>query len=166
MSNPVPEPRRDRGLWLSAAAGVGRSLLFCDGSLRYSFGSLGHGSRDGSGRTTLWMPSSNRCIPNPRIGKFRISESATYSRAGSEVFRTHHKRTLQRGVGCSSPIGLSACAARPIALRIPPQPDEGVRESCWRLGRGERLAKFVQGHSSRSCGSAIAGCCSRFSGNE
>jgi len=35
---------------------------------------------------------------------------------------------------------------RPAALRIPPQPGEGVRESGWRLGRGERLAKFVQGH--------------------
>jgi len=32
--------------------------------------------------------SLNRCIPNPRIGKFRISESRTCSRAGGEVFRT------------------------------------------------------------------------------
>ena len=31
------------------------------------------------------------------------------------------------------------------ALDIPPQPGEGVRESGWRLGRGERLAKCVQG---------------------
>lgn len=35
---------------------------------------------------------------------------------------------------------------RPIALAIPPQSREGVRESGWRLGRGEGLAKFVQGH--------------------
>ena len=34
----------------------------------------------------------------------------------------------------------------PIALGIPPQPAEGARESGWRLGRGERLAKFIQGH--------------------
>ena len=34
----------------------------------------------------------------------------------------------------------------PIALGIPPQPGEGVRESGWRLGRGEGLAKFIQGH--------------------
>ena len=34
----------------------------------------------------------------------------------------------------------------PVALAIPPQSDEGVGESGWRLGRGERLAKFVQGH--------------------
>lgn len=30
--------------------------------------------------------SSNRCIPKPRIGKFRVSGSTTYSRAGSDVF--------------------------------------------------------------------------------
>jgi hypothetical protein len=35
---------------------------------------------------------------------------------------------------------------RPIALGIPPQPGEGVRESGWRLGRVERFAKFIQGH--------------------
>jgi hypothetical protein len=35
---------------------------------------------------------------------------------------------------------------RPIALGIPPQPGERVRESGWRLGRGERSAKFIQGH--------------------
>jgi len=34
---------------------------------------------------------------------------------------------------------------RPIVLGIPPQPGERVRESGWPLGRGERLAKFVQG---------------------
>jgi hypothetical protein len=36
--------------------------------------------------------------------------------------------------------------SRPIALRVPPQSGEGVRESGWPLSRGERLAKFVQGH--------------------
>jgi hypothetical protein len=36
--------------------------------------------------------------------------------------------------------------SRPIALGIPPQSREGVRESGWRLGRGEGLAKVVQGH--------------------
>jgi len=35
---------------------------------------------------------------------------------------------------------------RPIALGIPPQPGEGVRQSGRRLGRGERLAEFVQRH--------------------
>jgi len=35
----------------------------------------------------------------------------------------------------------------PIALAIPPQPGEGKRESGWRFGRFERLAKFVQCHS-------------------
>jgi len=34
----------------------------------------------------------------------------------------------------------------PIALAIPPQSYEGVRQSGWRLGHGERLTKFVQGH--------------------
>jgi hypothetical protein len=33
-----------------------------------------------------------------------------------------------------------------IALGVPPQPGKGVRESGWRRGRGERLAKIVQGH--------------------
>jgi hypothetical protein len=33
--------------------------------------------------------------------------------------------------------------SRPIALAIPPQSGEGVRESGWRLGRGEGLAKIV-----------------------
>ena len=42
---------------------------------------------------------------------------------------------LLRGVVCS----------RPIALCIPPQSGDRVRESGWRVGRGERLAKFVQG---------------------
>ena len=37
--------------------------------------------------------------------------------------------------------------SRPIALGIPPQPGEGVRESGWRLGRGEGLAKFVESHA-------------------
>lgn len=37
--------------------------------------------------------------------------------------------------------------SRPISLGIPPQPGEGVRESGRRLGRGERLAKFIQGRS-------------------
>jgi hypothetical protein len=35
----------------------------------------------------------------------------------------------------------------PISLGIPPQSGERVRESGWRHGRGERLAKTVQGHS-------------------
>ena len=35
----------------------------------------------------------------------------------------------------------------PIALGVPPQSGEGVRQPGWRRGRGERLAKFVQGHS-------------------
>jgi len=35
----------------------------------------------------------------------------------------------------------------PVLLAIPPQSGERVRESGWRLGRGERLAKFVQGHN-------------------
>ena len=39
--------------------------------------------------------------------------------------------------------------SRPIALGIPPQSGEGVRESGWWLGRGKGLAKFVQGHSRR-----------------
>jgi len=40
----------------------------------------------------------------------------------------------------------------PVALSIPLQRGEGVRESGWRLGRGERLAKFVQGHGHKpSC---------------
>ena len=34
---------------------------------------------------------------------------------------------------------------RPIALGIPPQSGEGVRESGWRLGRGQRLTEFVRG---------------------
>jgi hypothetical protein len=36
--------------------------------------------------------------------------------------------------------------SRPIALGIPPQASEGVRESGWRLGCGDGLAEFVQGH--------------------
>jgi hypothetical protein len=39
------------------------------------------------------VPSSNRCIPNPRIGKFRLLGSATYSGAGGEVFRTYRDQT-------------------------------------------------------------------------
>jgi len=35
--------------------------------------------------------------------------------------------------------------SRPIAFRVPPQSGEGVRESGWRLGRGERLVKIVEG---------------------
>jgi hypothetical protein len=33
---------------------------------------------------------------------------------------------------------------RPIVLGVPPQSGEGVRESGWRLGRGELLVKVVQ----------------------
>jgi hypothetical protein len=35
---------------------------------------------------------------------------------------------------------------RPIALGIPPQSGESVCQSRWRLARGKRLAKIVQGH--------------------
>jgi len=35
---------------------------------------------------------------------------------------------------------------RPIALVIPPQSGEGVRESRWRLCRGKRVTEIVQGH--------------------
>ena len=38
--------------------------------------------------------------------------------------------------------------SRPIALRIPPESGEGERESRWRLGRGEGLPEFVEGHVS------------------
>lgn len=38
----------------------------------------------------------------------------------------------------------------PSALAIPPQSGKGVRESGWRLGRGERLAENVHGHFSYS----------------
>ena len=38
--------------------------------------------------------------------------------------------------------------APPIALGVPPQPGEAVCEPGWRLRRGERLTKFVQGHVS------------------
>jgi hypothetical protein len=38
----------------------------------------------------------------------------------------------------------------PIAFGIPPQPCERMRESGWRFGRFERLAKFVQGHSEKT----------------
>jgi len=41
--------------------------------------------------------------------------------------------------------------ALPIAPGLPPQPGKGVRESRWRLRRGERLAKFVQGHVGLLC---------------
>ena len=44
--------------------------------------------------------------------------------------------------------------AIPIAPGLPPQPGKGVRESGWRLRRGERLAKFVQGHVSLLCSAA------------
>jgi len=35
----------------------------------------------------------------------------------------------------------------PIAFRVKPQSGKRLRESGWRLSRGEGLAKFVQGHS-------------------
>ena len=46
--------------------------------------------------------------------------------------------------------------ALPIVLGVPPQPGKGVRESGWRLRRGERLAKFVQGHVSLFCSAVQA----------
>jgi hypothetical protein len=42
-------------------------------------------------------------------------------------------------------LGRFVCS-RPIAFGIPPQSDEGVRESGWWLGSGEGFTKFVQGH--------------------
>ena len=38
----------------------------------------------------------------------------------------------------------------PVALRVPPQSGERVRESGRRLGRGERLAELVQGQQDMS----------------
>jgi DMSO/TMAO reductase YedYZ molybdopterin-dependent catalytic subunit len=38
----------------------------------------------------------------------------------------------------------------PVALPVPPQPGECVRESGWRLFRGERVAKFVKLHIKRT----------------
>ena len=37
--------------------------------------------------------------------------------------------------------------SRPIAFGVKPQSGKRLRESGWRLSRGEGLAKFVQGHS-------------------
>jgi hypothetical protein len=39
-------------------------------------------------------------------------------------------------------LGRFVCS-RPIAFGIPPQPGEGVRESGWRIGCGQRLTKFI-----------------------
>ena len=50
--------------------------------------------------------------------------------------RSVHASVLMRGF----------LRSRPIAFGVPPQSGEGRRESGWRLGGGERLAKFVQGH--------------------
>ena len=48
----------------------------------------------------------------------------------------------------------------PIALSIPPQSGEGIRESGWRFGRGKRLAEVVEGHfqniSRHGCGIEIS----------
>jgi len=44
------------------------------------------------------------------------------------------------------PLGGLVCPP-PIALAIPPQTSERVRESVWQFGRYERLAKVVYGHS-------------------
>jgi hypothetical protein len=45
---------------------------------------------------------------------------------------------------------------RPIALAVPPETRERVRESGWGLRRGERFPKFVQGHLNSS--SEMPGC--------
>ena len=39
----------------------------------------------------------------------------------------------------------------PIVLGVPPQSGEGERESGWRLGCGEGLLEFVQGHPGITC---------------
>jgi hypothetical protein len=52
-----------------------------------------------------------------------------------------HPRTL----GTFVLLGGFVCP-RPIALGIPPQPGEGVRESRWRLGRGFLVQRWRLPH--------------------
>ena len=65
-----------------------------------------------------------------------------------------HPRTLHAFVPLSGFV-----RPRPITLGIPPQPGKGVRESGWRLGRGEGLAEVVKGHCStgETSGGTVAG---------
>jgi len=76
--------------------------------------------------------STNRCIPNPRIGNFRSLRSAGYGDAANRVFRTCHKRWLQRGSGAqvllAFPLGI------PVGMN-----ESGIALTGVRVRRGSRL---------------------------
>jgi len=90
-------------------------------------------------RQLALLPSINRCIPNPRIGKFQLLGSATYSGADGEVFRTcTTEPSTPRSISCNKWAGFTASQRSFFPIEPLPQVSDTdavcVSElRCWKL---------------------------------